>query len=213
MSIRPVLAACLLAPCAALADFPLLSEDTGVLGKGAWQFEAEGSAVKKNADFASLVLGYGAAETVDLQIELPYVERLGWLDPVLELKWRFFDREPFSMAVKHVVSNDLWGGTLAASLLLGDFEVLAGGTFLRNDVVDEARELRRASLAVLWSASETFKVIVDFVRDTNIDAAEGGHHYAQVIGVSWSPTPDVDLGIGVRERDERGLLLGVKLRW
>ena len=121
MSIRAFLAGVLLLPCAALADFPLLSEDTGVLGKGVWQFEAEGSAVNRQADFASLVLGYGVAETVDLEIEAPYVQRLGWLDPALQLKWRFLERGPVSMAVKPFVSNDFRGGTLAGSVVLGDF--------------------------------------------------------------------------------------------
>lgn len=184
-----------------------------MLGRGVWQFEAEGSRVDKQADFASLVLGHGVADTVDLEIELPYVQGLGTLDPVLALKWRFYDQGPVSMAVKPAVSGDFWGGTLATALEWRDFELLAGFTFLRNQHEGELKSLRRASLALLWSASESLRVIIDFVRDTNPDAAEGGNIYAHVIGLSWAATPDLDLGIGVRERDERGLLLGVKLRW
>lgn len=187
-----------------LADHPLLSEDTGVLGKGTWQIEAHGERARDGGPTAlAAVLGYGIAEKADLQLELPYVRHEGTGDPSLALKWRFFEAGPASMVLKPFVGEDVWGADLAGAYERGPLEVIGHLGYARDD-----ESLWHASLAFLFAATGNLRLVADFSRDRN-----GQTVYARVLGVAYALTEDIDLGFGVKSGDGRAWLFGAKLRW
>jgi hypothetical protein len=65
------------------ASHPLITEDTGVLGKGTWEVELHGerardreNGISRRRSDVSAKLGYGLTETADLEAELPYLREV-----------------------------------------------------------------------------------------------------------------------------------------
>lgn len=214
------MAACLAAG-AARAGHPLLTEDTGVLGKDGRQLEVHGARAKDEGSRTSegaAALSYGITQKTDLQVELPYVRHDGTGDPSLALKWRFYDEGPVSMIIKPVVSEEFWGSALAASFAPGDFELIGHVGYLRNRIDGERESLWHASIALLWSLGANTKLVVDLGRDTNPDPSSRTSIRERAIGVTYALTADVDLGLGSKKglsdpADERAWLFGAKFRW
>lgn len=169
-----------------------------MLGKGAWQLELHGDAIRHERDQVSAVLGYGVAEKADLQLEVP---RDG--DASLAVKWRFHEAGPLSMVLKPEVTDSGWGTSFAAGCEIGALELLGHIGYARAD----GESLWHASAALLWAATETLKLVLDFARDTDPDRD------THVLGVAWALAPDIDLGFGRKGGDERAWLFGAKLRW
>ncbi len=112
------LIALLFAASAAHADHALLTEDTGVLGKGTWQLEMHSERMQRGSGErttrllqASVVLGYGITERSDLEVEAAYVREVtqdgpqresaqGIGDTLLAWKWRFYEKGPVSLLVR-----------------------------------------------------------------------------------------------------------------
>ncbi|OPY67626.1 MAG: hypothetical protein A4E57_02218 [Syntrophorhabdaceae bacterium PtaU1.Bin034] len=116
-------AAMLIAPSVSFAARPLVTDDTGTVGKGntqielgveifSWKDTVEDVRVKETGTEASGVFTYGVSETVDLVAGFPYVwskakedgetvfSDNGLNDISLEAKWRFFEKNGFGMALK-----------------------------------------------------------------------------------------------------------------
>ncbi len=183
---------------AAHADHPLLTEDTGVLGKGVWQLELHGEAIRDERDEASLVLGFGITDKADLQLEVP---RHG--DDSLALKWRFHESGPLSMVFKPEVTDAGWGAAFAAAYDLDPVEVIGHIGYARAD----GESTRHASVAFLFAALSNLKLVLDFAHDTNPDRD------SQVLGFAYALAREIDLGFGRQLGDERAWLFGLKLRW
>ena len=221
MKLAALCLAALLAAGAARAGHPLLTEDTGVLGKDARQLEVHGARVEDEGSHTTegaTALSYGITQKTDLQVELPYVRHEGTGDPSLALKWRFYDEGPLSMIVKPVLSEAFWGSALAASYAPGDFELIGHVGYLRNRIDGERESLWHASIALLWSVGASTKVVLDLGRDTNPDPSSGASIRERVIGVAYALTADVDLGLGIKKglsdpAEDRAWLLGAKFRW
>lgn len=209
MSIRRLLVAFLVAPAAAHADHPLLTEDTGVLGKGNPQVELHGERPRDGgATELAVVLGYGIAERADLQLELPHVRHDGWQDPALALKWRFYEQGPLSMVLKPAVSDDYRAADFAAAYEIGRVEVIGHLGYARVRADGGRESLRHASLAFLYGLTDRLGLVADFGRDSNGETVK-----TLVLGVTYAPSDDIDLGFGVKAGDERAWLFGAKLRW
>jgi hypothetical protein len=209
MSTRLLFAGLFAFPLVSLADHPLLSEDTGVLGKGGWQMELHGERPRDGGSTAlAAVLGYGIAEKADLQLELPYVRHEGTGDPSLALKWRFFEAGPASMVFKPFVAEDAWGADLAGAYEVGRLEVIGHLGYARERVDGERASLRHASFAFLYGLTNHLRLVADFARDSTDEAL-----YSRVLGAAYELTEDIDLGFGVQSGDVRAWLFGAKLRW
>lgn len=219
MSIRLLLLLFLLAPTLARADHPLISEDTGVVGKGVWEFEAHGDVVRKGRDFGEVVLAHGIAAKVDLEVGLPFVDGEGTLDPVLALKWRFHEAGPFSLAAKPALSDQFWALTLAAAYEIGAVELVGDLSYLRNREDGERESLWRASASLLWAWTEKLKLVFGLAHDTLAEISGGDRTLREAaFGVAYAFTGNLDLGAGVRHArsdaaDDTSLMLGMKLRW
>ncbi len=107
----------------AFGSHPLITDDTGIQGKGKFQLEMNveaardkeilgGVETREDARELAVALAAGATETVDLVVGLPWIrsrmkengttvsDENGAGDASLELKWRFLERGGFSLAMK-----------------------------------------------------------------------------------------------------------------
>ena len=226
----------------AWASHPLLTEDTGVLGKGTWEFElhgerardSEAGVTRRRSDVAAK-LGYGVLETLNVELELPYVRETtaqGRGDASLSLKWRFHEKEGFSLAFKPDLllptgrdevglgaGRVRWAANLAASYERGKLELLGhlGYTHNRNRI-GERSSLWHASAALLYSLTEKLKLLADYGRDSSPDPAGGAPSRELVLGATYAISERIDLGLGVKKglndaADDRTVRAGIKVRW
>ncbi len=222
-----------LCPTWAAANHPLITEDTGVLGRGVWQLELHGERSREREAGttargidASAALSYGITDRADLQVELPYVREEedgrvvaeGRDDASLSLKWRAFERDGLSVVVKpDLHEGRRWGLNLVAGYVAGRVELLAHAGYMRNRKPGERDSLRHASIAGIFEASEKLKLVLDLGRDTNPQPAAGSLREL-VLGLMYALSRDADLGLGLKRglsdpADDRALLAGVKLRF
>jgi len=122
-----VLAMVLSLPAAAFAARPLITDDAGTLGKGAFQVELgfetsdrrtddDGVVTREDKTSGTTTLSYGILENLDVLLGMPYEKTKiredgdtihnedGIADLTLEAKWRFFEKGGFAMALKPGVS-------------------------------------------------------------------------------------------------------------
>ena len=216
---------------------PLNTEDTGTQGKGGWQLEVNGESNKDGGvrgAQAAVILSYGAAGTVDLQIGLPWQdngEARGGGDLAAAVKWRFWEREGFSAGMRAGVTTPTGDETRGlgngkptwAALLIGQHEgerwiLLAHLGYRRNlNTIGERDSIGELSGAVLYKATGQLKLLVDANRTTNADPESEQKIRQAVLGAIYSPSKDLDLDIGFRRGNdaaiERAVMAGITLRW
>ncbi|HEX7053110.1 MAG TPA: transporter [Burkholderiales bacterium] len=230
--------AALVASAAAHADHPLITEDTGVLGAGVWQIELHGERVRDGGarrTHLGATLGRGVTERLDLQLDLPY-ERLehesGLQDVSLATKWRFFQRGGTSAMLKPELSLPTgreqdglgagrvgWSAGAALAQQWRSFELIGHLRYTANrNRVGEREALRHASAALVWSAAERLRLVLDYARDTSPDPARSAPERTLVLGALFALSDTAELGIGQAQgrsasAEDRSLRAGVKLRW
>jgi hypothetical protein len=148
-----------------------------------------------------------------VQLELSRVRHEGTEDPALALKWRFFEAGAFSMAAKPAVSDGYRRVDLAGAYGAGRLELIAHAGYAKNRVAGERESLRHASLALLWALRDDLGLVLDLLRDTNAEKSGARNLYTRVVGLTWEAAENADLGFGRKAGDERGWLLGLRLRW
>jgi hypothetical protein len=225
----------------ARAAHPLNTEDTGTQGRGGWQLEVNGErnrdeveGVTLHGAQASMVLAYGAASTMDLQLGLPWQDNgaeRGGGDAFAALKWRFWERGPLSAGIRAGVTTptgdetrDLGNGRPTwAGLLIGQYEgerwIFLGHLGHRRNLnsTGDRDSIAEISGAVLYKATPSLKLLLDANRTTNPDPATDRALQQAVIGAIYSATKDFDLDAGFRRGNDpatgRALMAGVTLRW
>ncbi len=102
----------------AFATIPLITDDTGTQGRGKFQIELfaeyatsnEESVTNRNSAL-SATLSYGLSDPLDIVLSIPYqawskndsdfeTRGSGISDPTIEAKWRFYEKEGLSFALK-----------------------------------------------------------------------------------------------------------------
>ena len=102
----------------AFGAHPLITDDAGTLGKGKFQLELNGKydhtdkdgVTEKTTEMAT-ALGYGVTNNMDIVLGIPYQHTRtedsdavntedGISDASIDLKWRFYERDGFSIALK-----------------------------------------------------------------------------------------------------------------
>lgn len=212
---------------------PLNTEDTGTQGSGGWQFELNGETNKDEGvrgAQASAILSHGVAERVDLQFGLPWQDSgdaRGPDDVFAALKWRFWEREPFSAGVRASVTSptgeETGGRATWAAQLIGQYEgerwmFLAHLAYRRNlNDVGERDSISEMSAAVLYKVAGNVKLLVDANRTTNADPTSNQPIRQMAVGAIWSPNKDLDFDIGYRRGNDaaidRALMAGITVRW
>jgi len=217
----------------AFAAHPLITDDTGTQGKGKFQLEATGTwltdqedtggeGVREIGSFAALVFAAGVSETLDLMVGVPYVwtetketgqttKDDGISDTVIEAKWRFYDKEKFSMAIKpgillptgdeeqgrgtgHVGYTAFLISTFETEPLAFDANI--GYLYLENRL-EERVNLWFASLATRFAVSEQWTIVGEIGATRNADPDYNSHPAFAQAGLIYSPSAKLDLSLGL----------------
>ncbi len=187
------------------AAHPLITDDTGTQGAGKFQLEINSQyswdreyGIKEKAGEVATILSYGIVDYVDLVFGIPYefindkeidtgikskVRGIG--DASLELKWRFFEKDGLSLALKPGViipTGDYDKGLSNGRISYGGFFILTKEVkpvnihfnlgYYRNESKDEQRrDIWHASLAGEYEVTEHLKIVGNVGIETNPDLA------------------------------------------
>jgi hypothetical protein len=232
-----LLSLCLTAALDAHAAHPLITEDTGTQGAGRYQLEVsaeerEERATRRDQDVYTGILSYGIAETADVQAGVPWYRSGpdGVGDASLDLKWRFFERSAWSLALKPGLTLPTgderdgrgtgkltWGSLVIVSYAPGAIAVHAHAGYRRNEnKLGERETLRQLAAAATYRIGDV-RFVGELTRETNPLPGGGTVRYT-TLGAIWSMTREVDLDIGWRNGNgsapvEEALLLGATVRW
>lgn len=220
------------------AAHPLITEDTGTQGAARWQLEGTSEyerdrATRRREELNTFVLSLGLARQADWQVSLPWYGsgegRTG--DLSLDLKWRFFEREAFSLGFKPGVTlptgdelvgrgagRATWGALFIVSYEPGPLALHAHAGYRNNrNRLGDRDLLTHFSAAVTYQVGDV-KLVADLARDTSPDPAQGRAERYLVLGAIWSVRRDFDLDAGWKKAGgssplEDALLFGATLRW
>jgi hypothetical protein len=221
--------------CPSWAAHPLITDDTGTQGKGKFQLELNGQydwdkgdsedgSVKTTGGQVAATLSYGLAENVDLVLSLPYLwgkaevneitlsDEKGIGDAVIEVKWRLFEKDGFSLAIKPGISmptgNDekglgagLLGGHifLIGSKELGSWAFHANLGYIRNEnKADERKDIWHASVAATWEVVKYLKLAANVGIERNPDGDANNDPAFLIGGIIYSITENFDVDLGVK---------------
>ncbi|MBM4128609.1 MAG: transporter [Nitrospira sp.] len=236
--------------CSSYAAHPLVTDDTGTQGKGKFQLEITGEyghddeeGVKEKTTEIGATLTYGIVDTVDIILGIPYQHIRtkdsgttttddGLSDVSLELKWRFFEKEGLSFALKPGITfptgddeKGLGTGKVGHSLYLittkeakpWAFHVNLG--YIRNEnKLDEREDLWHASFASEVEVLKNLKVVADIGIERNPDKRSNTHPAFILGGLIYSVTEYCDLDAGIKgglnkTEVDYALLAGITLRF
>ena len=230
-----VLYAVLFVPVAAWAAHPLITDDAGTQGKGKFQLEVNGQydsdketvggvSVKSTGGQAGSTLSYGVIDNADLVLNVPYVwgkvkedgvstyDEKGLSDVSFEVKWRFFEKDGLSVALKPGISfptgNDEKGlGTGKTGyhmFLIGSKEAApwafhANLGYIRNEnKADEQKNLWHASLATTYEVAKDLKLVGNIGIERNADKAADNDPAFLIVGAIYSLAENFDIDAGVK---------------
>ncbi|MGD9643222.1 MAG: hypothetical protein AB7V08_10830 [Elusimicrobiales bacterium] len=210
------------APAAAM--HPLISEDTGFLGRDVRQVELglDHSVERQGPDTYSTTgsaeISYGLFDRVDLLLSAPWqgwtshgLSRSGVGDVSLEAKFGAGRAAGWDLALKPGFS--LPAGDEGRSLGAGKGGVwlygVAGrtdgprqyylntGFLLNRNSVGEEEHILKASAAGLLEVFPKVMISAELAAETNTDPSSVSHPVTSVFGLIWSPYPALDLDAGV----------------
>jgi hypothetical protein len=250
-----IFVALLLIACPSWAAHPLITDDTGTQGKGKFQLELNGQydwdkddtedvSIRGTGGQAAATLSYGIVENVDLVLSLPYLwgkaeineitvyDEKGFGDAVLETKWRLFEKNGLSLALKPGIiiptGNDEKGlGTgqmgghlfLIASQELGSWAFHGNLGYIRNEnKVDERKDIWHASFAATWEVIKNFKLVADIGIERNPDEDASNDPAFLIGGIIYSIKENFDVDLGVKgglskSETDLSLMAGVTFRF
>ncbi|MDD5724019.1 MAG: transporter [Syntrophales bacterium] len=248
-------------PVSSWAGHPLITDDTGTQGTGKFQLEltgqydedkdtAAGVSVETTGKEVGTTLSYGLVENVDLVLSLPYqwgkteegnvrtYDEKGVSDMAFEAKWRFFEKEGFSLAFKPGISiptgNDEKGlGTgnygyqvfWIGSKKIAPWAFHANLGYIRNEnKVDEQRNIWHASLATTWEVVKNLNLVANIGMERNPDDSDSDSDSASndpafiIGGVIYSVTENFDVDCGVKyglnsSETDTSLMAGMAFRF
>lgn len=244
----------------AMAYHPLITDDTGTQGKGKVQLEfnsefsydketEEGVTIRERGGEVETVLSYGITDNVDVIVGLPYewskteedgnvTEDVdGVSDLSLEAKWKFFEKEDLSFALKPGISlptgdekKGLGNGRPSYGLLFITTKEMGFWTLhfnlgythneykLEEDKKTQRRDIWHISLASEFEVMKNLKIAGDIGMETNQQKASNTHPAFIITGLIYSINENLDIDAGVKlglnkpETDISGLA-GITLRF
>ncbi|PKN71479.1 MAG: transporter [Deltaproteobacteria bacterium HGW-Deltaproteobacteria-12] len=245
----------LVAPGSSWAAHPLITDDAGTQGKGKFQLElngqydsdketVDGVNVKITGGQASATLSYGIIDNIDLVLTVPYqwgkiaednitvYDETGISDTVMEAKWRFLEKDGFSLALKpgfRIPSGDYKKGQGAGEIgyqafLIGSKEIADWAFhvnlgYVRNEnKVDERINIWHASLAATWETIKNLKLVANVGIERNPSDNAVNDPAFLIGGLIYSLTENIDLDCGVKyglnsSETDYSLLAGITLRF
>ncbi|HSR35732.1 MAG TPA: transporter [Desulfurivibrionaceae bacterium] len=221
----------LLLTSAARAAHPLVTDDAGTMGTGNTLIEFNGQydhddyeGVKTKTRELEVAVTYGLTETVDFVVAVPYSawstrsEEEGKLsedgigDTSMEFKWRFYEQEGLSLAVKPGMSlptgdddESLGAGKATYQLyFVGTQEVEPWAFHLNlayirsNNTADERENIWHASLASDVAVTDKLHLVANIGTERNPAKGEDTHPAFILGGLVYSLTEHCDIDFGVK---------------
>ncbi len=214
----------------AVAAIPLITDDTGTQGKGKFQLEVLGEydhdkeeGLKGETEGVTASLLYGILDPVDIAFSVPYAfwrekeggsteKDDGLADLSLEAKWRFFEREGFSLALKPgltLPSGDedkgLGAGKMGGYVFLLASKEISPWAFhlnlgyIRNEnKIDERYDLWHASLAASYELIKSVKLVGDIGMEDNPDRGSSIDPAYILGGFIYSPLENFDIAVAIK---------------
>jgi hypothetical protein len=227
-----LLSACMVftATSSAFAAIPLITDDTGTQDKGNFQLELFGeyaqereSPITTKTSDLSATLTYGIIDDIDVVLGIPYeawraedsesvVKGSGIGDLSFEAKWRFYEKEGLSFALKPGITiptgdeeEGLGGGrptyhvVFIATKQLKQWELDMNAGYLYNEnSVGERENIWSVSLDGQLEVLKDLKLALDAGLATNPDSSSITPPTYILGGLIWSLTENLDIGMGVK---------------
>jgi hypothetical protein len=214
----------------AVAMHPLITDDTGTQGKGKFQLEVNGEyghdkddgVTMKTTQLAS-TLSYGVIDPLDIVLGIPYqYNRIedsetvtkgdGISDLSIETKWRFYEQEGLSFALKPGITfptgdsdNGLGTGKATYHLFFITTKEIQPWAFhlnlgyIRNEnKLDENKNLWHASLATTLDIIEGLQVVGNIGIETNTDRSATVHPAFIIGGLAYNISENFDIDFGLK---------------
>ena len=226
------------------AAHPLITDDTGTQGTGKFELEVNVEYSNDNGDsttqFAA-TLSSGIRENIDLVIGTPYQflrtrdDDGGWAtedgisDILLELKWRFYEKDGLGFALKPGIilptgdeDKGLGDGEPAYSLfLITTKEIDPLILHFNLGYIKNGRELRdiwHYSLAGEYKVTKPLTIVANIGGETNPDRESNVHPVFLVGGIVYNLTENFDIDFGIKTGLNKAeadytLLAGIILRF
>lgn len=212
------------------AAIPLITDDTGTIGKGKYQAEFSGAYNEDREDGVtgkgtdlSTTFSYGITDDVDIVLTVPYQflraeddestqKSDGFSDISLEAKWRFFEKNGFSMAFKPGITlpagneeKDHGKGRSAYYLYFITSKEIAPWAFhfnlayFRNENKnDERHDIWHASIASTLEIIKNLKLVGDIGVKSNPEKSSAALPAYILGGFIYSLRENFDIGLGIK---------------
>jgi hypothetical protein len=217
------------------AAHPLITDDAGTQGKGKIQIEINsefsrdkekegGVAIKERGGELATIISYGITDNADIVLGIPYqwfrikedgdtVEKEdGISDISLELKWRFFEKDGLSLALKPGITlptgdedRGLGTGRVTYRLFFITTKEIKPWAFhlnlgyIRNEnKVDERKDLWHLSLASEVEVTKDLKAVANIGIERNPDKSSNTHPAFILGGLIYSINENIDIDFGIK---------------
>ncbi len=225
----------LLSPAMTWAAHPLITDDSGTQGKGNLQLELNGQyesdketvagvLQKSTGGQVGVTLTWGIVANVDLILGVPYVwskveennetlyDERGISDTPFEVKWRFFEKAGWSLALKPGLTfptgderRGLGTGKIGYRIFLiaskewGAWAFHANLGYIGNeDKVDQEKNIGHASFATTYQVVKHLKIVGNIGVERSLDSTAHNDTAFLLGGVIYSLSNNFDLDLGVK---------------
>ena len=215
---------------------PLITDDAGTLGKGKFQVELgsemsdhrtdeDGVVTREDSSSATATVSYGILENLDVVLGAPYQwtkvkedgetvsDENGFSDVTLEAKWRFFEKNGYSLALKPGLSfptgddkkglgtgRVTYGMIFIATKEMDPFTFNLNAGYRRNENDrDERKDIWGVDLAGEVQVFEPLKLVANVGVSTNTDRQSSTAPAFFLGGLIYSVTENVDIDLGYKK--------------
>jgi hypothetical protein len=229
-----------LLPTVSYAAHPLITDDTGTQGKGKFQLEVNSEitydketvnrvATKETGGEVAAILSYGIADNLDFVLGVPYLwvkakeegeiisDEDGVSDVSLEVKWRFYEKDGLSFALKPMITvptgdedKGLGNGRTSYGLMfittkeIKPFAFHLNLGYMHNEYKLEAdkdanrKNIWHASLAAEAEIVNDLKVVGNIGIERNSDKTSNTQPAFILGGLIYSISENIAVDVGVK---------------
>jgi hypothetical protein len=224
------------------AAHPLITDDTGTQGKGKFQVEVnsefnydrekeEGVTTKETGGEIGTILSYGILDNIDIVVGIPFQwfrvkedndlttknKESGISDLSLEVKWRFYEKEGLSFALKPGIifptgnekkglgnGRPSYGLTFITSKEIGPWTFHFNLGYMRNEY--KLREDKEANRKEIWHVScasevevvKNLKLVGNIGMERNPEKTSRKHPAFILGGLIYSISENMDIDFGIK---------------
>jgi len=232
------------------AAHPLITDDTGTQGKGRFQLEVNGEyghdkedGVTTKTTQVAAALSYGVTESVDIVLGIPYqyirtkdsgtvTNEKGISDIGIELKWRFYEADGLSLALKPGLTlptgdeeKGLGSGRATYHLFFITTKEIKPWAFHLNlgynrneNKVDERKDIWHVSIASIVEVIKDIRLVTNIGAERNPDKSSNTHPAFIIGGLIYSISENLDIDFGIKAglnkpETDYSVLAGITLRY